>query len=448
MNLTALGFVFIYILGLTLAFARHPFFGLLTYFWVFYNHPSSRWWGYALPYTRWALWAALFTWVAVLLAGIRPRRQFFFPTLGAKLVFVWTLLFWVQSFWAIDSEYHMEGSILVSKYFILFLLIQNLVVNDKDFEWFLFFNVLGGFVFGWIAYTDGGGAGRFESVGVAGMDDANSLGVYFAVWLGIGGFLFLRLQDWRKWIVLACIPFILNGLILTSSRGAFLSLVCGGIVAVTLIPREKRKNFIVVGALGLILLSILGHDLFWDRMETILPDEHGTVGGSAGIGRKEIAAAGWEMAKDYPLGTGYYGHKILSPQYLSEVHLAQDSGTRAAHNSFMQALVEQGFVGAIIYFFIWVWAGWTIWKLKFLNQFDSNGPFGLYRAALGVGLAAFFVGGQTHSFLNGELWFWLLALLSSLSASCHQSVVIPPPRQATSGQIIDTELLKEASEKK
>lgn len=69
MSLTALGFVAVYVLALTLAFVRHPLWGLLAYFWVFYNHPPTRWWGEGLPDARWSLMAAVVTLVAILLRG-------------------------------------------------------------------------------------------------------------------------------------------------------------------------------------------------------------------------------------------------------------------------------------------------------------------------------------------------------------------------------------------
>ena len=243
MSLTALGFLFPYVLGLFLAFARHPFFGLMAYLWVFYNPPAKRWWGVGLPDIRWAFIAGIITLVAILLHPRNKRQPSWFSNVGAQLLILWTLLMWVQSFWAINVGLHFEGCILFTKFLLLFFLIHNIVDTEKHFDWFVLANVFGGFTFGWIAYQEAGG-GRFEQVGAAGVDDANTLGMYLAVLLAMGGFLFLKLRDWRKWGVLATFPFMLNGLILTGSRGAFVGLVCGGIVAFLLTPAAKRKKII------------------------------------------------------------------------------------------------------------------------------------------------------------------------------------------------------------
>src|SRR5262245_25694405 len=67
MSLTAIGFLFVYVMGLVLAFVRHPSFGLLAYIWAFYNLPPSRWWGSDLPDVRWSLVASTVTALALML---------------------------------------------------------------------------------------------------------------------------------------------------------------------------------------------------------------------------------------------------------------------------------------------------------------------------------------------------------------------------------------------
>lgn len=65
MSISALVFVGVYAIGLLLAFARHPGYGVFAYLWVFYNHPPSRWWGAELPELRWSLIAAVVTLIAI-----------------------------------------------------------------------------------------------------------------------------------------------------------------------------------------------------------------------------------------------------------------------------------------------------------------------------------------------------------------------------------------------
>ena len=272
MTLTALGFLAIFASGLVLAFFRHPLFGLLVYLWAFYNPPLQRWWGFGLPDLRWSLIAGCVTLVAVLFHS-STRKDFppLYENWCFRILLILSVWIWTQSFWAINSSYHFEGSILVSKYVLLFFLIYRLVNDIRNLEMFVLANVIGGFIFGWVAYTESG-TGRLENVGGPGVSDANTLAMHLAGLLTLAGFLFMSLGNYRKWIVIGCIPFILNGIILTISRGAFVGIACGGLAALVLMPARKRKMLYGVGFLGAILVLILGHDMFWIRMETILPD--------------------------------------------------------------------------------------------------------------------------------------------------------------------------------
>lgn len=420
MNLTALGFLGPFFIGLFLAFAKHPFFGLLAYIWVFYNPPASRWWGADLPDIRWSFIAGIITLIAILIQSKNDQRPSWMKNTGAQLLILWTVLIWIQSLWAVDLSFHMDGAILYTKYLLLFFLIHHLVATEEYLDWFVLAIVVGGFIFGWIAYTEAGG-GRFERIQAGGFNDANTAGMYFAILVAMGGFLFMKFRDWRKWIVLACLPFILNGLILTGSRGAFVALLCGGIVAFLLAPVGKRKTLFAYGALGGFLLLILGHDLFWDRMIAILPDEEGQLESSA-ASRFDVFDFGWEMAKDHPLGTGYFGHKLLSASYMPEDLLSARVGMRAAHNTFMNALVEQGFIGAFLFLSLWIWAGWTLWNLKFLDRRGLHENLGFHRAGLGAGFMILFVAGQFHNFLAAEVGIWLFAMLSSLQLISAESL--------------------------
>jgi len=84
--------------------------------------------------------------------------------------------------------------------------------------------------------------------------------------------------------------------------------------------------------------------------------------------RVALIRYGWAMFKDYPLGAGHRGHEILSPSYVPEGLLTQ--GRRAAHNTFMQILVEQGIIGALLFVLLNVWVIRQLWRLK---QMDARG---------------------------------------------------------------------------
>ncbi len=423
MNLTAIMFLGVFGGCLSLSVIRHPFFGLLAYLWVFYNPPAQRWWGEALPDLRWSLIAGIVTVLAIHFHSSMKKNYLpWHESWGARFLILWSINLWVQSAWAVDLSTHLEGCILFTKYILLFYIIYRLILTEEDFDNFILANVLGGFVFGWIAYSDAGG-GRLEQVGGPGVSDANTLSMHLSVFLALAGFLFMNFRGYRKWVVCGCIPFILNGIVLTGSRSALLGLLCGGIAALVLAPTRGRKALLGIGVLGIILFSSLAHNEFWERMESILPDEEGQLEASA-ESRIPIFEAGWEIAKDYPMGVGYGGHEFLSSRYISEELLSH--GTRAAHNTGMGILVEGGFFGLFLFVFLCIWVGTTMRKIKSLDELGLKPSLGFSRAGLGSGMVVFFISGQFHNFMHAEIAVWMLALLSALFAISQQSISIAP----------------------
>lgn len=431
MSTTALGFLGIYALGLFLAFFRHPIFGLGTYLWAFYMHPPTRWWGESLPDLRWSLMAALVTLIATARMQSSVRSSWH-ANWGARLLIMYTAWMWLQNVWAINSPIspdHLEGCILYTKYVVLFYLIYRIVSDATTFELFAWGHIIGCFIFGWIAYGMPL-SGRLENVGGPGMDDANILAMHQLTGLAFASFFFLGMRSKKRWVALAAIPFILNSIVQTTSRGAFLGMMGAGLAALFLGPRGKR--LIVCGAivLGGILFFRLSHELFWERMGTLMATEESQMEGSQ-RSRIELLRYGWEMVQDYPWGAGYHGHRALSPRYLPE-HLLPATNPqlgRGAHNTFMAALVEQGYLGAILYIALQVWIFLSLFRLKPLDKGNPLPSLAIYRAALGTALIACFICGQFLNILYTEVQIWLIALLAVLKSLYHESV--PTEVQAT-----------------
>lgn len=421
-NLSALGFLGIYAFGLFLAFFRHPVFGLCAYLWAFYLHPPSRWWGESLPDLRWSLTAALVTLVATVRMPA-PMGPLWSANWGARLLIAYAIWMWLQTPWAINSSLHLEGCVLFTKYVILFYIIYRIVSDEKTFEIFSWGHIVGCFIFGWIAYGMTV-SGRLDSVGGPGLDDANLLGMHLITGLAFSGFFFLGLRGKKRWLALVIIPFILNTIVLTMSRGAFLGIIGAGLVALFFSPRGKR--FVICGAifLGVGLFFRMANEQFWERMITLKTTEESQMEASQ-QSRLAIARYGWEMAKDFPWGAGYRGHAELSPLYIPANLLTSDGSNkrlrRSAHNTFMAALVEQGFFGAILYGALQMWIWFSLFRLKSFDKNNLLPSLSIYRAALATAFAACLICGQFINTLNAEVQIWLIALLAALSNLYQES---------------------------
>ena len=153
---------------------------------------------------------------------------------------------------------------LFTKYVFLFYIVHRIGSDPSKLEHLAWAHVVGCFMLGWIAYRTNV-SGRLE-LGGPGIEDANVLGTHLTTGLAFAGFMFLGLEGRRRWLAFAAIPFILNGVILTASRGAFLGLVAATVAGLYLCPSSRRRLGYVAVALGLVLFLVLAHDLFWERI--------------------------------------------------------------------------------------------------------------------------------------------------------------------------------------
>lgn len=422
MSLTALGFLAIYGIGLFLALFRHPLFGLAAYFWAFYMAPPSQWWGTDLPDWRWSLYAAIVTLIATLRLERPVTRPAWHASWGIRFLIAYVAWMWLQNAWAVNGAYHLEGCLLFTKYIVLIYVIYRVVSDETTVAYFSWGHIAGCFLFGWFAYH-ASVSGRLESFGSGSLTDANLLAMHQITGIAFAGFMFVGGQGKKRWLAFAALPFILNTIILTASRGAFVGLLGGALAALWMSPRSHRHLVLGAVALAAVLVTLLAHDLFWQRVGTIWATKESEMEASA-RSRIELLRYGWQMARDHPLGAGHRGHEVLSPDYLPDELLTGDEGQRrrSGHNTFMVALVEQGFPGAMLYLALQAWILTTLWRLKSLDRLGLPGSLAIYRAALGTAFVTSFICGQFVNILKAEVVIWLVALLYILHNLSYEAI--------------------------
>lgn len=421
--LTATAFLLFYFGCAALALLKHPIYGLYLYLAVVYIHPPSRWWGQMLPDLRWSLLAAVIALIAMfwkraeLPASPRP----WYTTVPGVALLVLVAWLWIQYPWALDSQLHHEAAVLYTKYIVSFYLVYRLVNRPADSANVLLVHVLGCAFLGILCLLndDARAAARLDGVGGPNLDDANSLGMFLATGALAGAVLFLWQTGWRRLFVVVAMPFILNGLILTGSRGAFLGLLVGGFVLLFLRPPHRRWMFWGAAALGVVLAVRLMDDAFIERMFSI---KNAAVRSeemdSSAESRWVLIEAQLAMAVRYPHGTGHRGTAVLSPQYLESRWLSRnrsesdDEAARASHNTFMTLLVEQGIPGALLYLWISAWGAFVVLRLK--SSIRSKLPLDLIApaTACATGIAVVWVAGQFADYLKAEVQIWLFAMLA------------------------------------
>lgn len=426
MSLTAIAFLLAFGGLLLWALFRDPRYGLYVYLGVFYLSPTDRWWGSDLPHWRWSLIAAA---VALLAAFRMPRhedRPRWTGNNGVRVLIVMTAWIWIQNFWALSPDLHLELSILYTKYVVLLYLIYSVVDSEESVRYFLIAHVLGCFYLGLLA-LQASGSGRLDGVGGPGIDEANALGMHLSTGAIAAAALLIKGPLWQRAFAFVSLAVIMNGVVQTGSRGAFLALATSGVVMFIMSPPRFRLTWVVLGILGVMVLFKMAPPNYWARISTISETAKGEAPvDQSSATRLALFKAQWQMFMAYPMGSGHRGTAYLSPRYLSENELsAAHSGlasdrARSSHNTFMTALAEQGIPGALLYLglLVWVWRTCRRTQTRF-REFEWEDS-GLYLMAVAASLAVVIIAGIFVDYFKAEVFIWCVALLAVLDALAKQ----------------------------
>jgi hypothetical protein len=429
MSLTTVAFLLAYFTGIVMAFARHPIFGLVTYVGVFYLHPPSRWWGAALPDPGWAMIAAAVTMLAVMIHKSKNKVSLA-PLFREKIViglivfFVWIL---IQTTWALDQDDHRELVSLIFKYILLIVMMYVCIDSEKHLRYFLWAHVMGCFYLGWIAFTYYGG-GRFEGFGGPGIGDSNTGGFQIVTGILTGAALFISGKKWDRIALFGLMPIIVNGLITTISRSGFLAAAVGGLVFNFFAPQKTRKLVRIVSVLGLILFGLLTNDVYWTRMESLKQAGEQVEGVDTGTSRLVIINAQWQMFQKWPMGCGHRCTATLSSQYMEDRYLTGPPGnrSRSSHNTFMSLLVEQGVIGALMYFSLALWAAFKVFSVAKLVK-NTQGDLSSYFPAIAGVVVITIVGDLFVDYLKLEVRIWFIALLLIVARMAREQATAAQP---------------------
>lgn len=351
-------FILAYVGLLSAAVFRDAVWGIYLYVLVYFVAPWTKWWGYMLPNIRWVMIVGLANLVSWL---IRHQRYAHHRLRDAKpiLVFVaMTLLMAVVGLWAVWPERHWEMVDKQVKVLLALLVMYKVVNTPQRFEGLLWVYCFGVFFVGWEAWGAGrSSTGRLEGVGTIDSLDANDTGAILMT--GIPLLLFYVMEGKKLWIRIASLvflPWVLNGLILVNSRGAFLGMLVAIAIYFGTVFAVGKKSFgfkmkVVVGAIaGLVLFYFLADPVFWSRQSTLTAGNEG--GDHLDYGRFEFWKYAYLLAKENPWGVGGWGFTYLSSTFLPVELMAGDS-TKAVHSTFFEALSAYGFLGlALLVYFL------------------------------------------------------------------------------------------------
>jgi O-antigen ligase len=417
MSVSAMIFVAAFFAALGVAITRHPYFGLYAYLGAFYLHPPSRWWAASLPDLRWSYLAAFTTLIAMWIHR-KPQstRPSWLETTPARIMILFCIWFWISTLWALDKEVHIPAAVMLSKYLLIYYMVYTLLDSTSKIERFLFVHVAGCAYLGWVALSAFSG-GRLDGVGGPGIDDSSTLGMQMGTGAIAAGMLMLRYNGWRWLCIASAGALCLNTLVLTSSRGAFLGVLAGGVVVAVLRPADHARQFRIYAVLGVVALSALATGAFWDRMMTITTATSTNVEevDISSQSRIEMFKAQLKMSRAYPLGTGHRGSEVLSKDYLATEFLYAGR-SRSSHNAEMTVLVEQGIPGFVLMIALIAWVVRVLRTIKREEHSQSLASKRVLAGIVGGSLAVVLVSGFFADLAKCEVQIWMFAILAALAA--------------------------------
>jgi O-antigen ligase len=184
--------------------------------------------------------------------------------------------------------------------------------------------------------------------------DANDLGLTLAIGIPMAWYLYLNRTRLSRHLGAIYIPLAVLAILLTASRGAFLSMIMAlAIVPLTVRWRSVRSAVlctVLVGAIG-VAASIVPQSS-WDRLSTI----EAQIAGGTMSKRTLIWRAGLEVFRNSPflgIGVGAYDEAIR-PLFGSSI---------IAHNVYLAVLTEQGIIGFVVFIALLGSCGVVIYRL-------------------------------------------------------------------------------------
>jgi O-antigen ligase len=254
----------------------------------------------------------------------------------------------VTTFWSIDPDASRTRLVTCLQLLILVWLIWEIAWSPERQRSLLQAYVLGvcvaalatihSYLSGAVLLSDGMfETGRFVALN----QDPNELGVILALGLPMAWYLGLAQPQRTTWLWRLYLPLGITAILLTASRGAFLTALVALVIIPWTLARLHFRTKIALYALAvgsLMLATAFVPEASLERIRSTRADiEAGYFGG-----RIYVWMAGLEVASQHPLagvGAGGFGAAV-APTLHTDM---------ASHQTFLEILVEQGIVGFFLF---------------------------------------------------------------------------------------------------
>ncbi len=399
----------------------YPTIGVVTYMSLYFLSPNQEYWGAAISHwgIRYYLVAAacLAVGMALKWGSLKVRSSHLTRLEWVFLLFL--AIAWLSGFLGIGIT--KESWLLLDKMtkIIVFLFLMTHCVTSMDrYKAVRWVWVLGGLYLGYRSfYIDPSDflGGRLSGIGGPDFKGSSALAAHMAMTLPLIGVTFFLERKWfTRFICIASGVFVLNSLIQMRTRGAFLAVVVGGIVAVLAAPKAFRKRILP----WLFLACIAGYSLadvhYWERISSVRDFED--YDRSTQV-RLDIWRGSLDMVASYPQGVGIGNFKNVIGEF------APDHAGRSSHNTFILFAADLGIHGLAVYLLMLVLVAKSLLSIRTLgNQYEYLREAQLEAFGLGLSiLIALSAGFFTERAYAEGLW-WLFAMVVCLERSVQNAI--------------------------
>ena len=256
------------------------------------------------------------------------------------------------------------------------------------------------------AWVDSGMFGSVFRV-VATLGNPNMLGQYLVLMIPLGGAFLLNAKEKKeRWFWLGCCGVLCVCMLLTFSRGAWLALLCAGLVFVVLI----NPRLLMLAPFALLVLYFVLPDAVIQRFTSIgdLSDHSTSYRVSIWLGSLRMLADYWLCG----IGPGDVAFNTVYPAYSYD-----EIVTPHSHNLLLQITADAG-ICAVILFCVILFCYFR-WLCAALHKEQKSGRGRMYHIAFLSGVVGFMVQAMTDfSFYNYRvmLVFWVYLSLGMAAA--------------------------------
>ncbi|HED36470.1 MAG TPA: O-antigen ligase domain-containing protein [Gammaproteobacteria bacterium] len=423
-------FIAVYLIGFILTFVSNSAFSFILYEAVYFFNPLDRWWSYNIPNIGYSFYTVILMFYAVFIKlRNEPLQNKLLAAPQFKWVYLLLLSYCIAWFYAVLPNEHLEATINFIKLVIIISIAYKLIDNSKNLDYALWGYIFGSWYISFLAWQTGrNSAARVEGIGTVDSPDSNGIAAAIAPSLVICLYYLWRSKNrFAKLLFVFAGVFIANALILINSRGSFLATGTSIIYFVLFMyfssfqQKYQKITAVWITILGLSAMLYLADENFIERIKTMQNTEI-VAEQETGSTRVIFWESAWEMAKDYPFGSGLKGFDYYAPDYIPQDVDTGYSRNRSVHSTWFEALTEIGYLGLLL-LILMIYTSFKTLR-KCFTTLKEKGDFENYYKVLAIkaALLSFLIAMSFMNRLRAEILYWFI-----LYTACAYNIYVLKP---------------------